>query len=98
MNTFELVVPFDIDDGSLNGLSVQEAFALGVEWATFRERLKKGLPFRELCLANNAKRLEKLASRYGRFSECKHTPAHGWAEVWVGSHVNGCEPDEPESN
>jgi len=97
MQTHHLVEPFEIDDGSLNGLTVQEAFALGVEWAMFRERLKCGKPFRDLCMAKNAERLEKLAERNGRFSESQHIAARGWAAIWVGSHLSGCGPLEPES-
>ncbi len=92
MTTHDLVEPFDIDDGSLANVSPQEAFALGVEWAMFRERLMANVPFHALCLANNALRLEKLAERNGRFSECRQTPTHGWMEVWVGTSISGCEP------
>ncbi len=87
MTSFQIIQPFDVDDGSLSGLTQQEVFALGVEWAMFWERLKQGAPFRELCLANNAQRLEKLAARMGRFSECRGTSAQGWAEVWVGDSI-----------
>jgi hypothetical protein len=97
MDTYHLVEPFDIDDGSLDGLSLQEAFTLGVEWALFWDRLKSGQPFQDLCLANNAQRLEKLAERMGRFSECRQTSVHGWTEVWVGTLISGCEPPEQES-
>ncbi len=96
MQTHELIEPFDIDDGSLDDVSPREAFALGVEWAMFWQRIKSGEPFRDLCLANNANRLEKLAGRRGRFSEAQHTPARGWAGIWVGSAI-GCEPPAPES-
>jgi hypothetical protein len=89
MTTHDLVEPFDIDDGSLANISVQEAFALGVEWAMFLERLKTGVPFHDLCLANNALRLEKLAERNGRFSECRQTSTQGWMEVWVGNSQRG---------
>lgn len=97
MNTYGLVEPFGTDDGSLENVSPQEAFALGVEWAMFRERLKTGEPFHILCLENNAIRLEKMAERNGRFSESRRTSAHGWAEVWIGSPITGFESSEQES-
>jgi len=86
MNEHDLVEPFDIDDGSLDGIAAQECFSLGVEWQIFRERLRKGLPFTVLVLANNAGRLTKLAERSQRFVESR--PANGgWAEVTVGGHL-----------
>ena len=82
-----LIEPFDIDDRSLDGVSVQEAFALGVEWLMFRRRLASGEPFKVLCLANNASRLVKLAERHNRFVEDRRTGCEGWTEVWVGDYV-----------
>ena len=96
MHPHFLVDPFEIDDGSLANLSPQEVFILGVEWAMFRARLEDGKPFRELCGANNAQRLQNLAERFGRFSECRGTYIHGLEEVWVGTSISGCEPSEQE--
>ncbi len=87
MESHKLIVSFDMDDETLKDISPQEVFALGVEWALFRERLKTGKPFWALCLANNAKRLEKLAECHGRFSECRMTSTPEWAEVWVGGPI-----------
>ena len=86
-SNYNLIEPFDIDDGSLNGVSGKEAFALGVEWLMFRRRLQSGEPFKVLCLANNAARLVKMAERYNRFVEDRRTGCDGWREVWVGDYL-----------
>ena len=83
MQTHALSGCLDMDDGNLEHLSPQEAFALGVEWAIFFKRLKKGDPIRDFCLANNARRLEKLAERMGRSCESRSTSAPNWAEIWI---------------
>jgi hypothetical protein len=57
--TSELVEPFDIDDGSINGLKPEYAFAMGVEWQLFRQKLETGRPFKTLCLPQNTRRLFK---------------------------------------
>jgi len=84
---YELVEPFDIDDGSLEGIAAKEAFTLGVEWLMFRRRLQSGQPFKVLCLENNASRLVKLAERHNRFVEDRGTGYEGWSEVWVGDYL-----------
>jgi hypothetical protein len=83
-NDFDLIEPFDVDDGSLAGVSPENAFALGVEWQMFRERLKSGQPFTTLCTSANTSRLVKMAERQGRFVEDRPTPWAGWREIWVG--------------
>lgn len=85
---YDLVEPFDIDDdGSLDGVSPKEGFALGVEWLMFRRRLLSGQPFKVLCLSNNAARLVKMAERHNRFVEDRGTGYEGWREVWVGDYT-----------
>ncbi len=73
----------DFDTKGLEQVSPQEAFAMGVEWAIFFKRLKSNEPIRDFCLANNARRLEKLAERMGRTSESRSTSAPNWAEIWI---------------
>jgi hypothetical protein len=80
----ELIEPFDTDDGSLDDLHCGECFALGVEWERFRQRLKTGKPFTDLCLANNAARLCAMAERQQRFVEHRPSGTAGWAEITVG--------------
>jgi hypothetical protein len=84
MNTYDITENLDIDDESLKHVSPQEAFALGIEWAIFFKRLKSRAPIRDVCLANNARRLEKLAGRMGRTSKCRSTTAPKWAQIWIG--------------
>jgi hypothetical protein len=81
MQTQDLTGCLDFDDRGLENVSPQEAFALGVEWAIFFKRLKNNEPIRDFCLANNARRLEKLAERMGRSSESRPTSAPNWSEV-----------------
>ncbi len=83
MQSHDLMESLDIDDSGLEHLSPREAFALGVEWAIFFKRLKNNGPIRDFCLANNARRLEKLAERMGRSSESRSTSAPNWAEIWI---------------
>jgi hypothetical protein len=85
--SFELVEPFNADGSSLSEVSPEVAFALGVEWQMFRQRLKTGHPFQILCLAINANRLVKMAERHHRFVEDRPTPWAGWSEIWVGDYV-----------
>lgn len=84
---YDLVEPFNSDSGSLNGVSAEVAFALGVEWQMFRQRLKTGRPFQTLCLAMNTNRLVKMAERQRRFVEDRPTPWPGWKEIWVGDYL-----------
>lgn len=83
----ELVEPFDIDDGSLKGLSPEYAFALGVEWQIFRHRLHSGKPFVTFCLPENANRLVKVAERNKRFVEDRPNVAPGWSQIYVGGYL-----------
>ena len=84
---YELVEPFNSDGSSLSGVSPEVAFALGVEWQMFRQRLKTGQRFQTLCLAMNASRLVKMAERQRRFVEDRPTPWPGWSEIWVGDYM-----------
>jgi hypothetical protein len=83
---FDLVEPFDIDDGSLNGLSPQTIFTMGVEWATWRNRIIGGCPKTDLCLTENAARIILMLERHGWFCEERHPRdwAKGWSQIWVG--------------
>lgn len=83
MQTQDLTGCLDFDDRGLENVTPQEAFALGVEWAIFFKRLKSSEPIRDFCLANNARRLEKLAERMGRSSESRATSAPNWSEIWI---------------
>jgi hypothetical protein len=82
----ELVEPFEIDDGSLNGLAPHYIFALGVEWEMFRQRILTGTPFTVFCLPENRTRFVRMAERKNRFVEDRQTGCEGWTEIWVGDY------------
>jgi hypothetical protein len=85
MTNYRLVDTFDIDDGSLRGLTKEQCFALGVEWALFRDRIISGELFSDLCISENAPRLSILAERHGRFVE-HHIVGEGWSRIFVGAN------------
>lgn len=85
MANYELVEPFDIDDGSLSGLSQAMCFALGVEWEMFRQKLCLGVPFTHMVISHNATRLSAMAERQKRFVE-HHPHCDGWSTIVVGGH------------
>jgi len=84
---FGLVEPFDIDDGSLNTMTPEYAFALGVEWQLFRQRLDSGKSFATFCMVENATRFVKMAERHKRFVEDRPNAAPGWTQIWVGDYL-----------
>jgi hypothetical protein len=85
--TSKLIEPFDIDDGSLKGITPEYAFALGVEWQIIRQRLLSGTPFTTFCLPENAARIVKMAERHKRFVEDRPKVAPGWTQVYVGDYL-----------
>lgn len=93
---FELVEPFDTPKGSMRGITPEYAFALGVEWHIFRQRLLTGIPFTTLCLPENAARFVKMAERHSRFVEDRQIGCVGWTEIWVGDSIS-YESLSPES-
>lgn len=82
MSDWGLTDPFDIDDGSLEGLTAEQAFVLGVEWGM----LCQGLDAEEsrLVFANihtaNAERLVRLCRRKGR-EPMVTDRGDGWTEI-----------------
>ena len=66
MAKHELVEPFDVDGGELDGLTPQHVFALGVEWQMFRSQLETGNPVSVTVMAENADRLKALCERNNR--------------------------------
>ena len=93
---FGSIEPFDIEDGSLKGVTPEYAFALGVEWQIFRHQLLLGKPFKALCLPENRNRFVKMAERHRRFVEDRQTGSADWSEIWVGDFISG-EPPGPKS-
>ncbi len=92
---FGLIEPFEVDNGELNGITPEYAFALGVEWAMFRTQLSIGKPFTFLCLPENRTRFVRMAERHRRFVEDRPTACVDWFQIWVGDFI-GCEPLESE--
>lgn len=84
---FSLLEPFDTNDGSLKDISAKLAFAMGVEWQLFRQRLKLEKPFKTYCLPQNAARLVKMAERHNRFVEDRPHVCAGWTEIFVGDYI-----------
>ena len=91
-----LIESFEIDDGSLKGITPEYAFALGVEWQLFRQQLQNGKPFKVLCLPENRNRFVAMAERHRRFVEDRPTACVDWNEIWVGD-LTSCEPPGLES-
>jgi hypothetical protein len=84
---FGLVESFEIEDGSIQGLAPAYVFAMGVEWAMFRQKLNIETPFTVFCLPENAARFVRMAERKNRFVEDRQTGCDGWTEIWVGDYV-----------
>ena len=84
MPNYQLAESFDIDDGSLDVLSKQQCFVLGVEWATFHARVLAGEQFVGVCHSSNAPRLSMMVERNGRFVE-HHVHAEGWSQLFAGA-------------
>ena len=72
---YYLIEPFECDD---------LAFALGVEWEQFRQKLEEGHPFTELVINANAKRLVRMCERHRRFVEHHRSETAGWSVLIVG--------------
>ena len=86
---YGLIEPFETDDGSLESISADYAFTLGVQWAMFRHQLLADQkPFRSLCLPENQERLVRMAERHNRFVEARQTGCDGWVEIWVGDPIS----------
>ncbi len=84
MESHGLVEPFETED--LAGTDAEFAFALGVEWAMFRQRLKTEERFTDLVIAQGADRLVRMAERNGRFVE-HHPYCDGWTKIIVGDYL-----------
>lgn len=65
-----MVESFHIDNGELDGLSLHQAFVLGVEWQMVYEKLQSGKGFRQAIRAENEQRICALLERNGREFAC----------------------------
>ncbi len=85
-----LVEPFDVDNGQLDGLTLGQAFSLGVEFSMVREKLKQGKPFRTLVVDRNVERIVKMVERHGHFCEWnKIDTCPEWVALNVGNKKEG---------
>lgn len=88
---YELVEPFDIDDGELDGLSPQECFTLGVEWQAVRANLESGDDFTWTVHAENRGRLQAMMERNGRpvrFTFMEDDVSESWLNMEVGPSLH----------
>jgi hypothetical protein len=92
----ELAGPNDAKGGSLEGITPEYAFALGIEWQFFRQQLPTGKPFKVICLPENKNRFVALAQKHKRVIQDRHSKWVGWLELWVGDLVS-YQPLKPES-
>jgi len=87
VSTQKLIASFEVDDGSLDGLSLQKCFVLGTEWERFHRKLQLQTPFVELVHKENIKRLVRIAEKHHRFVE--HSVIEfGWAKIVVGDQID----------
>jgi hypothetical protein len=82
VSELQLVEPFDIDNGELDGHSTAGAFALGVEWQQFRSELQSVLGFEKTVNRANVERLIRMCVRRGRRYRIRHLDDH-WTEITV---------------
>jgi len=83
VNNYSLVEPFETDN--LPGTDAELAFALGVEWEMFRQRLNTEGRFTQFVTAEGVERIAQMAERHGRFVE-HHPLMVGWSEIVVGDY------------
>ena len=62
---YGLIDAFGVDDGELDGLSPQECFALGVEWALVRNDVYEKRKSHRTVHRANVDRLQALSERHG---------------------------------
>jgi hypothetical protein len=79
---YELAEPFDIDDGSLDGIDPKLAFTLGAQWMQIRQQLDTGRYVEQSVLADNRDRVEKMLNRRGRDFELSEAD-QGWCVLQV---------------
>lgn len=76
--SYELVEPFDVDNGELDGVRQQVVFCLGVEWQMISALLNAGGPIRRTIHTENVSRIKRMCIRRGRtfrIEPCPDCPA-----------------------
>jgi hypothetical protein len=80
---YEMCEPFDIDHGELEGLRLQDAFVLGVEWQMVHQQLENGREFDRMIHADNIKRIRAMCERRGRDFAIEPTLEEEWGNLKV---------------
>ena len=62
---YDLMEPFDIDNGELDGLRPQECFVLGVEWQMCAALADTGKAWGKMIHLMNLPRIEAMLNRRG---------------------------------
>lgn len=82
MSEFGLVKSFQIDNGELDGLSVQECFVLGYELAMVDQLLKATAEIRQPVHADNQTRIKSACEDAGRIYRLTWLPGDV-SESWM---------------
>ena len=88
MPDFGLVEPFDIDDGSLEGLSPVDSFVLGVEWQMVNGQLEAQEGFERPIHSRNATRIKRACIRRRRRFVCQDEMDGTWMTLTVEPKEN----------
>lgn len=83
MSEYELCEPFEIDHGELEGLRLQDAFTLGVEWQMVADDLDTGREFYRIIHTDNIKRIKAMCERRGRDYRIEPSTVDEWAHLNV---------------
>ena len=94
---YELVEPFDIDQGELDGVTPQVVFCLGFEFCQFRIKFDGGGPLRETVHTENVSRLKRMCIRRGRKFSAVPCPGAEteWTFLDVADESGEFMPTEP---
>lgn len=87
--SYELMEPFDIDNGELNGIRPQIVFCLGYEWCQLRTMLEGDEPISKTIHTENASRVKRMCIRRNR--KCKVEPVRGMEAEWCFLEVAGID-------
>jgi len=85
-DNFELDQSFEIDNGQLDGLTPQQCFVLGYEFAHVNELLKTGLRMSKPIHAANRQRVKDLCRKACRGFSIRWL-VDDVSERWLGLHV-----------
>lgn len=81
-DAYELMEPFGIDNGELDGLRPKDIFTLGVEWEMCRHELDTGRAISRPIHVENLERFSAMCVRRGR-EFIASLPVDGWHHVTV---------------